>query len=87
MQSAAPSSDELLRVKALLLRQIPLSEASVDGIAHGLIARRELDLPLDEPWMAARRYIDLTPAQVQAAFQKWMRPEDLVRVTQGPAPQ
>lgn len=87
MQSAAVGADELLRVKALLLRQIPLAEASVDGIAHGLIERRELNLPLDEPAIAARRYIELTPEQVQAAFQKWMRPDDLVRVTQGPAPQ
>jgi zinc protease len=87
MQSAAVGDDELLRVKALLLRQIPLAEASIEGIAHGLIERRDLDLPLDEPWLAARRYIQLTPAEVQAAFNKWMRPDDLVRVTQGPAPQ
>jgi zinc protease len=87
MQSASVGDDELLRVKALLLRQIPLAESSVDGIAHGLIERRELELPLDEPWHAARRYIELTPADVQSAFQKWVRPDDLVRVTQGPAPQ
>ncbi|HEY6452505.1 MAG TPA: pitrilysin family protein [Steroidobacteraceae bacterium] len=87
MQQAPVGADELLRVKELLLRQIPLAEASVEGIAHGLIERRELGLPLDEPWIAAHRYIDLTPAQVQAAFQKWMRPNDLVRITQGPPPQ
>jgi len=87
MQSAVVGDDELLRVKALLLRQIPLAESSIDGIAHGLIERRELNLPLDEPWLAARRYIQLTPVDVQAAFKKWVRPDDLVRVTQGPAPQ
>jgi len=87
MQSTAVAADELLRAKALLLRQIPLAEASVDGIAHGLIDRREYDLPLDEPARAAQRYIDMTPANVQGAFQKWMRPDDLVRVSQGPAPQ
>ncbi len=87
MQSTAVDADELLRAKALLLRQIPLAEASVDGIAHGLIDRREYDLPLDEPARAAQRYIDMTPTDVQGAFQKWMRPDDLVRVSQGPAPQ
>jgi zinc protease len=87
MQTAPAGADELLRVKALLLRRIPLGEASVDGIAHGLIERRELNLPLDEPSIAARRYIELTPAEVQSAFQKWIRPDDLVRVTQGPTPQ
>jgi zinc protease len=87
MQTTVVGNDELLRAKALLLRQIPLAEASVDGIAHGLIDRREYDLPLDEPARAAQRYIDMTPADVQGAFQKWMRPDDLVRVSQGPAPQ
>jgi len=87
MQSAAATDDELLRVKALLLRRIPLAESSVDGIAHGLLERRELNLPLDEPWIAAQRYIKLTAAEVQSAYQKWLRPDDLVRVTQGPAPQ
>jgi zinc protease len=86
MQASAVGVDELARVKALLLRQIPLGEASVEGIAHGLLERRELELPLDEPSIAAHRYMELTPADVQSAFAKWIRPEDLVRVTQGPAP-
>jgi zinc protease len=86
MQSAPVSEDELALSKMLLLRQIPLAESSIANIARGLLGRRELDLPLDEPWRAARRTIDLTPADVQAAFKKWMRPDDLVRITQGPEP-
>jgi zinc protease len=43
-------------------------------------------LPLDEPTIAARRYIELGPAQIEAAFRKWMRPADLVRVSEGPSP-
>ena len=86
MQTMPASQDELMRVKALLVRQIPLSEASVDEVAEAILARRELGLPLDEPTIAARRYIELGPADVQAAFRKWMRPEDLVRVSEGPAP-
>ncbi|HEY5347140.1 MAG TPA: hypothetical protein VIJ72_03030, partial [Rhizomicrobium sp.] len=70
-----------------LLRQIPLSESSMDAIARGFLADRELDLPLDEPVNAARSYIAITPAEVQAAFRKWLRPGDMVRVSQGPAPQ
>jgi zinc protease len=46
-----------------------------------------LDLPLDEPTLAAKRYIELGPADIETAFAKWMRPDDLVRVTQGPTPQ
>ena len=48
---------------------------------------RDLDLPLDEPTIAARHYIELNAAAVQAAFQKWIRPDDLVRVSEGPNPQ
>jgi zinc protease len=86
MRSAPATADEISRVKSLLIRQIPLGEASIDDIASGYIARRDLGLPLDEPQIAAQRYIDLTPADVQAAFKKWLRPKDLVRVSQGPAP-
>ncbi len=87
MQAAPVSADELLRAKALLLRRIPLSESSVDEIARGVLERRDLELPLDEPAIAARRYIELDAGAVQAAFRRWLRPDDLVRVTQGPAPQ
>jgi zinc protease len=87
MQDAAPTSDELARVKAMLIRQIPLAEASIDDIAREFIERRDLDLPLDESRIAAQHYIALRGAEVQAAFRKWIRPGDLVRVSQGPAPQ
>ncbi len=87
MQDTPVPVDELARVKALMLRQIPLGEASLGRIAQGLAGRWDLDLPLDEPTRAAQRYIALTPAEVQAAFKKWVRPDDLVRVTQGPTPQ
>ena len=87
MQNEPAGADELLRVKALLLRQIPLNESSVDDIAHGIIGRVDLDLPLDEPTVAARRYIALGPTEVQTAFKKWLRPDDLVRVSEGPTPQ
>ncbi|MFZ1989260.1 MAG: pitrilysin family protein [Alphaproteobacteria bacterium] len=86
MRNAPATDDEISRVKSLLIRQIPLGESSIDDIASGYIARHDLGLPLDEPQIAAQRYIDLTSADVQAAFKKWMRPKDLVRISQGPAP-
>jgi zinc protease len=86
LQDAPPSADELDRVKALLLRQIPLHEASVDGIAGGFLSRVELELPLDEPTLAARRFIAISGEEVQAAFRKWIRADAFVRVTQGPTP-
>jgi zinc protease len=87
MQDTQVGAEELNRVKALMLRQIPLGESSIVGIARGLAGRWALDLPLDEPTHAAERYIALGPADIQAAFKKWIRPDDLVRISQGPAPQ
>lgn len=86
MQDTPVGADELTRVKACLLRQIPLSEAGVEEIAHGLLGRADLGLPLDEPTRAAQRYIELGSGDVQQAFRKWLRPSDLVRVTEGPPP-
>ncbi|HUN27353.1 MAG TPA: pitrilysin family protein [Steroidobacteraceae bacterium] len=86
MQDAPASAAELLRVKSLLLNEIPLQEASVDEIAAGFLERRDLDLPLDEPERAAERYISLSAQDVQAAFRKWIRPGDLVRASEGPPP-
>ena len=86
MQKTPVGEDELGRAKALLVRRLPLEEASVDGIARGFIDRRTLNLPLDEPARAARRYAALGAREVQAAFAKWVRPAALVRVSEGPAP-
>jgi len=87
IQSTLVTDDELRQAKATLLRQVPLSEGSVDSIAGGWIRRSTIGLPLDEPIVASRHYVALTPEQVKAAFAKWIRPDDLVQVTQGPNPQ
>jgi zinc protease len=87
MQNTLVGSDQLVQAKALLLRQIPLSEASLTSIADGLIARATIGLPLDEPSIAAHHYVGLDAPQVKAAFAKWLRPDDLVQVVQGPNPQ
>ena len=59
---------------------------TVTSVAGGLLARAQMDLPLDEPVRAARRYFALTAAEVRAAFQKWVRPDGFVEVVRGPAP-
>lgn len=87
MQKTPVSDHELRQAQALLLREIPLSEASEDSIAQGLLSRAAMDLPLDEPTRAAQRYIQLSAKEVQAAFAKWIRPNAFVQVTQGPTPQ
>ena len=86
MHTAPVTPQELHQAKALLLREIPLSEASVDNIAQGLIYRASHELPLDEPTRAAHQYLKLTAEHVQAAFARWVRPNDLVQITEGPTP-
>jgi zinc protease len=81
------SPHELRQAQVLLLRGIPLSEASVDQVAGGWLSRSILGLPLDEPIHAAKIYVKLTAQDVKAAFAKWLRPDDLTQVTQGPPPQ
>ncbi len=78
---------ELLRAKTLLIRQVSLSESSLDGIAHGLLGRGQEGLPLDEPVRAAMRYREMTAEEVRSAFARWIRPDDLAQVVRGPAPE
>ncbi len=87
LQTSAPDAGELASAKALVLRRIPLGESSFGSIAGGWLGRAAIGLPLDEPFIAAQHYLDMTGAQIQAAFAHWVRPDDLVQVTQGPAPQ
>ncbi len=87
MQDSLVTKNELQRAKAMLLREIPLSESSLRSIAHGLLSRAVNELPLNEPFIAAKKYLNLSAAQIKDAFAKWIRPEGFVEVTQGPNPQ
>ena len=77
---------ELQLAKALVLRQLPLGEASENGVANALVRRAQIGLPLDEPDRAAKRFYDLSADDVRAAFAKWIRPDDFVQIVRGPAP-
>jgi zinc protease len=84
MQTTNVTSGELQQAKALLLRQLTLRESSEDAVAGGLLARAQIDLPLDESIRAARRYFEITADQIRTAFQKWIRPDGFVQVVRGP---
>ena len=86
MQTKKVTERELHQAKLMLLRDIPLAEASVDGIANGWLTRTALGLPLDEPVRAGEIYAQLSAKDVQKAFTKWLRPDGFVQVTQGPVP-
>jgi len=86
MRTKTVTAQELHQAKLMLLRDIPLAESSVDEIASGWLSRAELGLPLDEPVRAGRIYTALSAKDVKQAFARWLRPDGLVQVTQGPEP-
>jgi zinc protease len=75
MRTENVSDGELHQAKAILLRSLPLGEASEESVAGGLLRRAEIGLPLDEPNRAAKKYFD-----------RQLRIPDLVQVVRGPAP-
>jgi zinc protease len=87
MQSAPISAAELAQAQATLLRRIPLRAASMDAVAGNLLKYSVNGQPLDEDIVAARHYVEVTPADVQAAFKQWLKPANMVEVVKGPAPQ
>ena len=84
MQTSLVGAQELERAKAMLEREIPLAESSEDAIAHALVDRASSGLPLDEPQVAARRYLQVTAEDVRTAFAKWLSVGRLVEVVEGP---
>ncbi len=70
MRTTNVTAAELQQAKALLLRQITLSESSEDAVAGGFIARASMGLPLDEPIRAAKRYYELSGGAGASGFRK-----------------
>lgn len=87
MKTTPVTPGELALAKSLILRQLQLGESSEAAVAGVLLARAQLGLPLNESDNAAKTYLGLTAEEVQAAFAKNLRVEDLVQIVRGPAPQ
>ncbi|MBS0464620.1 MAG: insulinase family protein [Proteobacteria bacterium] len=86
MQDTPVSKPELDNARQYEIRSIPVSVSSVDRIADQLLGWSWKGLPLDEPMVAAKHYLNMTPQQVQEAFRKYVKPDHLVQVVQGPDP-
>ncbi len=86
MQTKKVTAQELHQAKLMMLRDIPLGESSVDWIANAWLTYSALGLPLDERVQAGRIYSRFNAVAVKNAFSKWLRPDGLVQVTQGPVP-
>lgn len=86
MRDTPVKPDELTNARQALIREIPVRVSSVSGIARSLLTWSYNGEPLDEPMVAAKYYLNLTSQQVQDAFKKYVQPDHLVQVVQGPAP-
>lgn len=84
MQERPVSGKELKQAKALLLREMLLKESGLKKIAADILKRLDLGLRIDEPAHEAQKIMDLTAEDIRAAYAKYVRPEGLSQVTQGP---
>jgi zinc protease len=85
LQREPLDADRLTRAKALVLGELPVSVESYDGIGSQFLTLSSRQQPLDEFSREAGVMLDSTPATVQAAIAKWIRPNDFVRIITGPA--
>jgi zinc protease len=79
--------DRLLRSKALLMGEVPIRESSYDGVTAELLRYATLGLPLNQNVVDAQAELSATAASVEAALQKYIRPDGFVRIVTGPGAQ
>jgi zinc protease len=87
LAQAPLEDDRLTRAKALMLGELPVSEESYEGIGGRFLTLSAREQPLDQFTREAAAMLAATPATVQAAIAKWVRPHDFVRIVTGPAAQ
>ncbi|QAU23199.1 insulinase family protein [Dyella sp. M7H15-1] len=86
MQNTPVKAEELNNARQYEIRSIPISVASINSIGRSLLSWAWHGEPLDQPLVAAKHFLSMTPEQVQAAFKKYLRPHSLMQVVQGPPP-
>ncbi len=85
LQKTPIGAGTLHAAKGKILRQLQLGQSSFGAIAGYLLRQSLAGKPLDSDAIAARKYFDMTAAQVQAAFRKYLRPDAFVTAVKGPA--
>jgi zinc protease len=86
LQTTPIEADRLLRSKALLMGEIPIRQASYDGVADQLLSYASRDLPLNQNVIDAQVELAASADGVRAALAKFVRPDSFVRIVIGPGP-
>ncbi len=86
MQDSLVTPTEMTNARQYEIRSIPLGVSSVDAIASSLASWSVNNQPLDQPMVAARRYLAMTPDDVRSAFRKYIDLGHLVQAVVGPTP-
>ncbi len=86
LQSSPVEADRLLRAKAMLMGDVPIREASYDGVSGQLLDYALRGLPLDQSVIDAKAELGATADEVRAAVAKYVRPDGFVRIVTGPGP-
>ncbi len=87
MQNTPVTKAELDNARQYEIRSIPVEVSSVNRIARSLLNWSYKGEPLDQPMVAAKYFLNLSAADVQNAYRKYLRPSNLAQVVQGPAPE
>ena len=85
MRKKPITEGEVNNARQYRIRSIPLDVSSVDRIARSLLVWSYKGEPLDQPIVAAKRYLALDAAQVRDAFERYIHPDRFVRIVEGPS--
>ncbi|MGH8215405.1 MAG: M16 family metallopeptidase [Rhodanobacteraceae bacterium] len=85
MQNTPVDDDELHAAKGKMLRTLALGESSFGSIAQNFLSLSIQGKPLDSDAVAAKKYMDMTAAEIQTVFKKDLRPDGFVTAVKGPA--
>jgi zinc protease len=85
MQATPVTARELHAAKGKMLRSLALGQSSFGSIASNFLSLSLAGKPLDADAIAARKYMAMTPAEIQDAFIRYVRPDDFVTAVKGAA--
>ncbi len=75
---------ELALAKASIVRQTVIAGASMGAIGGALLDDASHGYPLDQAQLDAREFVATDARAVQRAFAAYVKPENFVRVIEGP---